>query len=141
LAWALENHAFPTSAIQSDAITPRRAVAVRCRLGDQLVELVDQIEIERRTHLPGWVGEALGDVEFGAVGRIDQLLAEAGQVVLGVEDLQVGDPLGPPVVPRFKVRGSWAEPVARADWPCSLAHRGVKHARRGRQLNAGRSAK
>jgi hypothetical protein len=32
LACALENHAFPTSALQSDASTLRRAVAVRCRL-------------------------------------------------------------------------------------------------------------
>src|SRR5207248_2778980 len=32
LACALENHAFPTSAIQNDEITLRRTVSVQCRL-------------------------------------------------------------------------------------------------------------
>jgi hypothetical protein len=71
-----------------------RARQVQLDLGDQLVELVDECQIERGTDLHGRVGEAVGDVEGGAVGGVAELLAEGGQVVLGVEDLQVGNQFG-----------------------------------------------
>jgi len=63
-------------------------------LADQLVELVDDIQIERDAQLHRGIGEALGNMQLRALGRVAELLGKRRQVVLGVQNLQVGDQLG-----------------------------------------------
>jgi hypothetical protein len=77
-----------------DVIDLGGADQVQLQVADQLAEAVDQGQVDGGALVHAGVGEALGDVLLGAVGGVAEFLGEGRQVVLGVEDLQVGHQRG-----------------------------------------------
>ena len=65
---------------------------VELELGEQLVVVIDQLEVDLDALAHAGIGEALGDA--GAVGLVGELLAGLGEVVLAVGVLDVGEQLG-----------------------------------------------
>src|SRR5262249_47284061 len=68
---------------------------VQLEVGDLLVEAVDERQVHRGALLDARVRGAGGGGHLGAVLGKGELLGEGRQVVLGVEDVQVGQQPGP----------------------------------------------
>ena len=71
------------------------AIQIQLDVADDFVQGIQEPEINLNVGADTGIGEALGDLQGGAVPGVDQLLAEGGQVVLAVGVDEVGDDLRP----------------------------------------------
>src|ERR1700730_18032610 len=69
------------------------ACQVQLGVRNEFVVLVDQVQIELGVFLDAGIGDMLGDVKFAAVGGAGKSFLEWGQVVLIIQDLEVGQEL------------------------------------------------